>query len=222
MEFSHTPVFLKEAVDFLSIKPQGTYVDATAGGGGHGRAILERLSNKGKLILIDRDPDAIEYLLEKFKNSNNVLIIKDNFVNIASGKYVNPTDYYKVSNSETSTNVDGDGNIQISIGTKKVKKVSFIAKISGAEKWEVGFGVASSDSSGEWFGDPVGGGDGEKQDDGVYLFTVDVSEKDFNDYVQVQRWWGNENIEIISATVEFEGSGFSIDYKAYKASLLNE
>ena len=148
--------------------------------------------------------------------------IKDNFVNIASGKYVNPTDYYKVSNSETSTNVDGDGNIQISIGTKKVKKVSFIAKISGAEKWEVGFGVASSDSSGEWFGDPVGGGDGEKQDDGVYLFTVDVSEKDFNDYVQVQRWWGNENIEIISATVEFEGSGFSIDYKAYKASLLNE
>ena len=84
MEFSHTPVFLKEAVDFLSIKPQGTYVDATAGGGGHGRAILERLSNKGNLILIDRDPDAIEYLLEKFKNSNNVLIIKDNFVNIYS------------------------------------------------------------------------------------------------------------------------------------------
>ena len=145
--------------------------------------------------------------------------IKDNFVKISTGKYVNPTNYFTTASSETSTSADAYGNIQISIGKKKVRKVSFKAKITGAEKWEVGFGVASSDSSGEWFGDPVGGSDGEKQSDGLYLYSLDVSGKDFNDYVQVQKWWGNNNIEIVSATVEFEGSGSTFDYKAYKAAL---
>jgi endoglucanase len=145
--------------------------------------------------------------------------IRDNFVNIAKGKFVDPTKYYIESNIETSTKVDGDGNIQISIGSKKVKNVIFNAKITGAEIWEVGFGVASADNTGKWFGDPLGGGEGKKQDDGTYLFTVDVSDKDFNDYVQVQRWWGNDNIEILSASVEFEGGAKTIDFKAYKAAL---
>ena len=82
MVFSHIPVFLNEAVDFLNIKPNGIYVDATAGGGGHSEAILEQLSNEGRLVLLDRDPDAVEHLYNKFKNRSNVLIIKDNFVNI--------------------------------------------------------------------------------------------------------------------------------------------
>ena len=87
MVFSHIPVFLNEAVDFLNIKPNGVYVDATAGGGGHSEAILEKLSNEGRLVLLDRDPDAVEHLCSKFKNSNNVLIIKDNFVNIYNVLY---------------------------------------------------------------------------------------------------------------------------------------
>ena len=146
--------------------------------------------------------------------------IRDNFVNIAVGKYVKPTDYLINTNSETSSNVDSDGNIQINIGNKKIKKVIFNAKISGdAQIWEVGFGVASADNTGKWFGDPVGGGDGEKESDGTYTFTIDVSDKDFNDYVRVQRWWGNEYITINYATVEFEGSAVTIDYKAYKAAI---
>ena len=79
--------------------------------------------------------------------------------------------------------------------------------------------MASADKSGKWFGDPVGGADGEKQDDGTYTFTVDVSSKDFNDYVQIQEWWGNEFITINYATLEFSGSAMTIDYKAYKAAL---
>jgi endoglucanase len=142
--------------------------------------------------------------------------IRDNFVNIAKGKYVNPTKYYSESNKETSTNVDADGNIQMTIGTKKVKKVIFNAEIKGAEIYEVGFGVASADSTGTWFGDPVGGADGVKEDDGTYTFTVDVSSKDFNDYVQIQEWWGNEYITINYATLEFSGSAMTLDYKAYK------
>ena len=82
MEFLHKPVFLKESVDFLNIKSDGVYVDATAGGGGHSKAILEKLDTKGKLICIDQDPDAVEVLKKRFKNSENIFIIKSNFVNI--------------------------------------------------------------------------------------------------------------------------------------------
>ena len=55
----HTPVLLKESVSALSIKPDGIYVDATFGGGGHSRAILEQLSARGRLIAIDQDSDAL-------------------------------------------------------------------------------------------------------------------------------------------------------------------
>ena len=54
----HTPVLLKEAVDGLKIVADGIYVDCTFGGGGHSKAILERLDNNGKLIAFDQDEDA--------------------------------------------------------------------------------------------------------------------------------------------------------------------
>jgi 16S rRNA (cytosine1402-N4)-methyltransferase len=54
----HTPVLASEAVDALAIQPAGTYVDGTFGRGGHSRAILERLGAQGRLIALDRDPDA--------------------------------------------------------------------------------------------------------------------------------------------------------------------
>jgi len=56
--FYHTTVLLHEAVDGLAIKEDGVYVDATFGGGGHSRAILEKLGPKGKLIAFDQDADA--------------------------------------------------------------------------------------------------------------------------------------------------------------------
>jgi 16S rRNA (cytosine1402-N4)-methyltransferase len=56
--FYHETVLLKEAVDGLAIKKDGVYVDATFGGGGHSRAILEQLGTNGKLIAFDHDEDA--------------------------------------------------------------------------------------------------------------------------------------------------------------------
>lgn len=56
--FYHTTVLLKEAVDGLNIRPDGVYVDATFGGGGHSREILSRLGPKGKLFAFDHDKDA--------------------------------------------------------------------------------------------------------------------------------------------------------------------
>ena len=55
----HTTVLLQEAVDVLSIKPDGIYVDGTFGRGGHSRLILERLGGSGRLIAFDRDPAAL-------------------------------------------------------------------------------------------------------------------------------------------------------------------
>jgi len=54
----HVPVLLEEAVAALAIRPEGTYVDATFGRGGHSRAILDRLGPEGCLVALDRDPDA--------------------------------------------------------------------------------------------------------------------------------------------------------------------
>ena len=56
----HTPVLLREALDFLAVKPDGTYLDATVGTGGHARAILARLGPHGFLVGMDRDAEALE------------------------------------------------------------------------------------------------------------------------------------------------------------------
>ena len=60
----HIPALLRESIDGLAIKPDGTYVDATFGGGGHSRAIVERLGNNGRLIGMDQDIDAWQNRLD--------------------------------------------------------------------------------------------------------------------------------------------------------------
>ncbi|MBQ6495793.1 MAG: 16S rRNA (cytosine(1402)-N(4))-methyltransferase RsmH [Firmicutes bacterium] len=60
MDFKHRPVLYEECMEHLDIKPDGIYVDGTVGGGGHAFGIGERLGEKGMLIGIDRDEDALE------------------------------------------------------------------------------------------------------------------------------------------------------------------
>ncbi len=84
MNFSHKPVLLEETIDALNIKPDGIYVDGTAGGGGHSSEILKRLSPNGRLISIDQDPDAIEAVTERLKDYKNSIICKGNFSDVVS------------------------------------------------------------------------------------------------------------------------------------------
>ncbi len=82
-DFQHIPVLFYETVDALDIKPDGIYVDCTAGGGGHSAAVAEKLTT-GRLISIDQDPEAIATLQKRFADNPKVTIVHDNFVNIKS------------------------------------------------------------------------------------------------------------------------------------------
>ena len=71
----HIPVLRDASIDALNIKPDGIYVDATFGGGGHARVILERLSKNGQLIGFDQDEDALNNTIE----DKRFLLIPENF-----------------------------------------------------------------------------------------------------------------------------------------------
>ena len=71
----HLPVMLNECIEGLNLRPDGTYVDATFGGGGHSRAIMERLGPEGRLIGFDQDEDALANALKV----PNFLLIHENF-----------------------------------------------------------------------------------------------------------------------------------------------
>ncbi len=81
-EFSHISVLLKECIDGLEIKPDGTYVDCTLGGGGHSEQILKRLDG-GRLVAIDKDEDALSFATERLKQyKDKVSFIHNDFKNI--------------------------------------------------------------------------------------------------------------------------------------------
>ena len=84
-EFSHIPVLFDECMEALAIKPDGIYVDCTAGGGGHSEGILSRLSSKGMLISLDKDDDALETCRNKALNhpDKNWKIVRSDFSQIA-------------------------------------------------------------------------------------------------------------------------------------------
>lgn len=93
MEFNHISVLLNECIEGLNIKPNGIYVDGTAGGGGHSAEILKKLVC-GKLISIDRDPDAITTISERFKNEPNSIIVNGCFGDMK--KLLNDRGIYQV------------------------------------------------------------------------------------------------------------------------------
>jgi 16S rRNA (cytosine1402-N4)-methyltransferase len=83
MEFNHYSVLLNETIENLNIKPDGIYVDGTLGGGGHAYQVALRLSEKGRLIGIDQDADAIAAAGERLKEfGDKITIIRSNYANM--------------------------------------------------------------------------------------------------------------------------------------------
>ena len=79
--FGHYSVLLNETVDSLNIKPDGVYVDCTLGGAGHSNLIASRLSEKGRLIGIDRDEFALGKAKERLsKYGDRIVLLHTNFV----------------------------------------------------------------------------------------------------------------------------------------------
>lgn len=76
----HIPVMLDECMEGLNIKPDGVYIDLTFGGGGHSKAIIQRLSEKGSLYAFDQDSDAIKNALD----DERFTMIEDNFSNLTN------------------------------------------------------------------------------------------------------------------------------------------
>ncbi len=113
----HVPVLLNESIKGLSIKPEGTYVDLTFGGGGHSKLILEKLNEKGKLFSFDADIDAIK---NNQISQDNFELIQSNFKffdHHLKSKGVNKVDgiladlgisSYQIDNSERGFSYKGD------------------------------------------------------------------------------------------------------------------
>ena len=83
MEFNHYSVLRNETIENLNIKPDGIYVDGTLGGGGHAYQVALRLSEKGRLIGIDQDADAIAAAGERLREfGDKITIIRSNYANM--------------------------------------------------------------------------------------------------------------------------------------------
>ena len=78
-EYQHITVLLNEAVDALAVREDGIYVDGTFGRGGHSRLILSRLGSQGRLIVFDKDPQAIEAAQKLAGQDGRVTVVHDGF-----------------------------------------------------------------------------------------------------------------------------------------------
>lgn len=85
MTFEHKSVLLEETVDSLNVRPEGVYVDGTLGGGGHALEICRRLGERGRLIGIDQDSDAVEAACARLRDyKDKVTVVKSNYEDIRS------------------------------------------------------------------------------------------------------------------------------------------
>lgn len=78
-QFSHQPVLFEEVLKAMQVKPDGVYVDGTFGRGGHARALLAMLGDEGRLIVMDKDPQAIAWAREQLSSDRRVTIIHDDY-----------------------------------------------------------------------------------------------------------------------------------------------
>ena len=132
MEFVHQPIMLAETIEFLNIKPDGVYVDGTLGGGGHSFHIAGRLREKGRLIGIDQDGDAISAASKKLEPyKDRVTIVRDNYAamkDILTGLSISRVDgilldlgvsSYQLDNTDRGFSYRGDAPLDMRMDRRR-------------------------------------------------------------------------------------------------------
>lgn len=102
MKFEHKPIMLDECIEGLNIDPDGVYVDGTVGGAGHSHKIASMLSEKGRLIGFDKDPDAVMTASERLKEFKNARVFL--------------TDYSEAANVLRGMTITGVNGVLLDLG----------------------------------------------------------------------------------------------------------
>ena len=142
--------------------------------------------------------------------------IGDNFKKIANGNYVKISNFFSQKNYDIITTPDSNGYLTIRIGIKKkIIKVIFNVNINTTYISAVGFGLVTYTKDGIWDSQRIFGSSGKKNYDGTYSYTIDTINKDFNNQVEIQKWWGHNLTTFNYLKIEFNENYNFFDYNEY-------
>ena len=142
--------------------------------------------------------------------------IGENFKKIAKKKFVKISNFVSQKNYDIITTPDSNGYLTIRIGIKKkIIKVIFNVNISTPAISAVGFGLATETKEGKYKSYQIFGSSGKKNYDGTYSYTIDTIDKEFNNQVQVQKWWGHNLTTFNYLKIEFNENYNFFDYNEY-------
>ena len=142
--------------------------------------------------------------------------IKNNFKKISKGKYIKPTDFSFVSNTDIVTTTNQLGHMRIKIGSRKTLRVIFNVKLTTKNPSEIGFKIGGFDKDEKWTDIEVKGDKGKKQYDGSYAYDIDISYKEFKNFIELQKFRGNDYIIFSSFSIEYEKTYTFFDFSSYK------
>ena len=146
--------------------------------------------------------------------------IKDNFDKILKGNIIKSSDFYIITNLETTTITNEYGDYIIKVGVRKALKIILNISYIGKFLEDYYFEIYSYDQNGWMFNIEFNRRNGKKQYDGTIIFTVDISNQDINNCIEIYGWYGVFKFNNI--TIEYKENFISFDYQAYKSEILKE
>jgi hypothetical protein len=145
--------------------------------------------------------------------------IKNNFIQISKGKYIKPKDYYIYTTFESTNIYYSFGSLVIDFGTRKVLKIIINTRLTGVLFVDFDFTIFTKNKNGNEFEISFGKENSKKQYDGTYIFTIDVSKRDCNNFVGAAITRGMKYITLNYLTLEFEETFLSFDYESFKNAI---
>lgn len=149
MEFVHKPVLFDEVMEALCVKPDGIYLDGTAGGAGHSSGIAKKLTN-GRLIALDRDPDAVKVATERLSNypatvvlsnfSEMDAVLKDLKIDFVDGILLDlGVSSYQLDNAERGFSYHNDAPLDMRMGKEGVSAADIVNSFTKDELADIFF-----------------------------------------------------------------------------------